>query len=353
MQVGSHALLRFDSTEFRRTLAAYWKRHRFFSNVDLQADVATRIAALEQHSLYGPQQAKRSVVALLCGYHMLSAQIAIDQCDFDKAIDHLNKAYMVAKERELLKLKAACLLWRGWTLKERGEVKAMQQDVEGALVDFAHATNDFLLACKQAQRLPAAMQGPLLLVLGEVNAHTAKHPQEFHIAIKKIEEAEAFIGKEVDEEDIYFIQLDEERYYLQRAAAYLASCNPLACYPRDARRELRNAHAAAPTPLPKRRYAYNMILQATSSVIEGQAYLAKKRLASADDCFGEATQKATEALVLVKDIHSQVNIARIEKLCMDLRATAFGKENVDVANLEVEITAAKLQPYSASERALA
>jgi tetratricopeptide (TPR) repeat protein len=340
-QGGSHALLRFDSTEFRRTLAAYYKRLRFFSNVDLEADVAQRIAVLEQHSLYGPQEAKRSVATLLCGYHRLSSSIATDQCDFDKAIDHLNKAYVVAKERELLQLKAACLLQRGWTLNERGEVKAMQHDVEGALLDFAHATNDFLLACKQAQRSPAAMQGPLLASLGQVSANTAKDPQEFHLAIKKLEEAEAFIGKGGDEEDIHFIQLDEERYYLDRAAAYLASCNLLACYPRDARRELRNALAAAPTPLPKRRYAYNMILQATSSVIEGRGHLAKKRLASADDCFGEATQKATEALVLVKDIQSQVNVARIEKLCTDLRATPFGKENVDVARLEVEITAAK------------
>ncbi len=340
-QVGSSALAHFDSTESRLTLAAYWKRHRFLLSVDLQADVAQRIAVLEQRYLYGPQEAKRSMATLLCGYHMLSAQIATDQCDFDKAIDHLNKAYMVAKERELLKLQGACLLRRGWALKERGDVKAMQHDFEGALVDFAHAKNDFLLACKQAQRLPAAMQGQLLSSLGQVSANTAKHPQEFHLAIKKMEEAEAFVGKGGGEEDIHFIQLDEERYYLNRAAAYLASSNPLACYPRDARRELRDAHAAAPTPLPKRRSAYNRILQATSYVIEGQADLAKKRLASADDCFGEATQKATEALVLVKDIHSQVNVARIEKLCTDLRATPFGKENVDVASLEVEITAAK------------
>jgi hypothetical protein len=337
-QVGSSALAPFDSTEFRRTLAAYWTRLRY---VDLQADVAKRIAVLEQHYLYGPQQAKCSVATLLCGYQMLSSLIATDQCDFDSAIDHLNKAYMVAKERELLKLKAACLLRRGWALNERGEVKAMRHDVEGALVDFAHATNDFLLACKQAQRLPAAMQGQLLSSLGQVSANTAKHPQEFHLAIKKMEEAEAFVGKGGGEEDIHFIQLPEERYYLNRAAAYLASSNSLACYPRDARKELRNAHAAAPTPLPKRRSAYIMILQATSYVIEGQAHLAKKRLGFADDCFSEATQKATEALVLVKDIHSQVNVARIEKLCTDLRATPFGKENVDVARLEVEITAAK------------
>jgi len=43
----------------------------------------------------------------------------------------------------------------------------------------------------------------------------------------------------------------------------------------------------------------------------------------------------------VKAIDSQVNVARIEKICTDLRATPYGKENVDVASLEVEVTAAR------------
>ncbi len=277
-QVSTSSLPSFDLTEYRITLSSYWKRHRFLLSVDLETDVSSRIAVLEQRYLYGPQEMKRSIATLLCGYHMLSANIATDQRDFDSAIEHLNKAYVVAKERRLTKLEGACLLRRGWALKERGEEKGMEQDYDGALLDFTHAANDFMLAFKEAKRLPGAMHGSLLLSVGKLSADTAKSPQEFHTAIKKIEEAEGFIGKGVDDEDIHFIQIDEERYYLDRAAAYLASTNPLACYPRDARRELRHAIAVAPNPLPKRRHAYNMVLEAKSYVIEGQAHVTRKRM---------------------------------------------------------------------------
>ncbi len=49
----------------------------------------------------------------------------------------------------------------------------------------------------------------------------------------------------------------------------------------------------------------------------------------------------SEAIVLVRDIDSQVNIARIEKICTHLQATPYGKGNVDLAGLEVEIATAK------------
>lgn len=341
IQPASSAVPVFDPAEYRFTLSSYWKRHRFLLSVDLETDVANRIAVLEQQYLYGPTEAKRSTATLLCGYHMLSSNMATDQRNFDNAIVHLNKAYAVAKERKLAKLEGACLLRRGWALKERGEEKGMEHDFDAALVDFTHASSDFMLAFREVKRLPNAMQGSLLLSIGKLNADTAKNPQEFHLAIKKIEEAEGFVGKSVDEEDIHFIQLDEERYYLDRAAAYLASSNPLFCYPRDARKELRHAISVAPTPLPKRRHAYNMVLEAKSYAVEGHASLARKRTAQADDCFSAATRKATEAILLVRDIDSQVNVARIEKLCADLQATPYGKGNVDLAGLEVEIATAK------------
>ena len=176
--------------------------------------------------------------------------------------------------------------------------------------------------------------------LGRLQADTAKTPAELHQAIKKVDGIENIVGK-TSESYIDFIEVDEERYYLNRAAAYLASPTLIACYPRDARRELRNAIAAAPIPLHKRRHAYNMILEAKSYVIEGQAHLTKKRLTYADDCFNQATKEVTEAIIIVKDIDSQVNVMRIEKICADLRLTPFGKENIDLANLEVEIMSAK------------
>jgi len=144
-----------------------------------------------------------------------------------------------------------------------------------------------------------------------------------------------------DEEDIHFIQLDEERYYLDRAASYLASANPLACYPQDARRELRNALGAAPTPIPQRRHAYNMVLEAKSYVIEGEAHTRKKRATLADTCYAKATKKASEALHIVRHINSTINIGRIEQLYKQVKETPYAVNNVDVASLEVELMATK------------
>lgn len=173
------------------------------------------------------------------------------------------------------------------------------------------------------------------------NADQSKTPSEFHQAILQIDKVEPFVGKKPDDEDIHFIQLDEERYYLDRAAAYLASSNLLACYPRDARRELRSALAAAPHPIPKRRHAYNMVLEAKSYVIEGRAHTQKKRQTLADTCYANATKKASEALTIARDIDSPINLSRIGKIYDEVKETLYAMKNVDVASLEVELMAAK------------
>jgi len=334
----------FDLLEYQATLHAYWKKHRAHLNDAGETEIEERITLLEKAYIYGSKDTKRQIAMLLCGYHMLSSNIATDQRDFDEAISHLNKAYAVAKQRKLVKLEGACLLRRGWALKERGEASTMQGNIPAALEDFAFAARDFHLALSLTTKLSPSLHGSILLSLGKLAADQAKHPSDFHQAIIQIDKAEPFVGKKVDEEGIHFIQLDEERYYLDRAAAYLASASPLACYPRDARRELRSALAAAPTPIPQRRQAYNMILEAKSYVIEGQANTQRKRPTLADTCYATATQKASEALSLVREIHSTINLGRIEQIYEHVKETPYAKESVDLASLEVELMAAK-RPY--------
>ncbi len=331
----------FDLPEYQTTLLSYWKKHRLYLSIDIEAGVEKRIAALEKEYIYGSKDAKRTIATLLCGYQMLASNIATDQRDFDNAVVHLNKAYAVATESRLVKLQGACLLRRGWALKERGEEYTMQCNIPAALEDLAFATKDFRLALTLASKLSAGVQGSILLSLGKLKADQAKDPSEFRQAIVQIGKAEPFVGKKADEEDIHFIQLDEQRYHLDRAATYLASANSLVCYPKDARRELRNALAAAPTPLPQRRQAYNIVLEAKSYVLEGAVYTQKKRPALADTCYGKAVKKAGEALHIVRDINSPINVARIEKLYEDIQRAPYANKNVDLASLEVELMAAK------------
>jgi tetratricopeptide (TPR) repeat protein len=330
----------FDIAEYTQALKTYWQHNRQQTLSPFIGEIDARIHWLEWEFLYGAETNQKQVAELLCGYHILRANNARDLQEYDTAIDHFNQAYTLAKNNKLKKLQAGILCRRGGVFKERGEEVAVLHDFAAAQRDFSFATNDFTLALTLDRAISPIVQGSLVMSLGRLQADTAQTAAALHQSIKEIEGIETIVGKNSDG-DTHFVEVDEERYYLNRAAAYLASSNPLACYPRDARRELRNAVAVAPTPLPKRRHAYNMVLEAKSYMIEGQAYLTKKRLTDADDCFSQATRKATEAIAIVKDIDSQVNVTRIEKICADLRVTPFGKENIDLASLEVEITSAK------------
>ena len=336
----------FDYEEYKIALTSFWKQHRLYTGSTSVTDIGMRISVLEHELLYeeSDSKQKKKIAALLCGYHMLSSNIAMDQQNANSAISHLNYAHTVAKEKRLTRLQGGILLRRGWVFKERGEAYASQHQFDQAEKDFRLAAKDFTLGLTLSKYLPLGMRGSLILAVGTLAADQAKTPTELSDAIEKIDEAEPFIGKKSQDNDIHFIQPDEERYYIDRAAAYLSASNPLACSPKKARRELQYAIAVQPKPTPKRREAYNMVLEAKSYVIEGQTATTQKRLTHAGDCFGKATKKANEAIVLVKDIHSQVNLSRIEKIWGELQPTPFAKNNADLGYLEVQIFAVK-HPY--------
>ncbi len=333
----------FNYEEYKATLTKLWKQHRMHSGSTCVTEIDLRTSVVEHELLYGEADIKEKdkIAALLCGHRMLSSNIATDLQDFDNAIRHLNYAHIVAKERGLTHLQGGILLRRGWALNERGEAYILQNQLELAQADFTKAAGDFTVGLALSEKLPGWMYGSLVFSQGRLAAWQSKTQGELHNAILKIEEALPFVGKKSEEANIHFIHLDEERYYRVLAAAYLASTNPLACYPRDARR---NLTLATPSLLPKRQKAYNMILESKSFVIEGQAALTRKKIGHADDCFSKATEKALKAILIVKDIGSRANVTRIEKIWQDLQATPFAENNADLGYLEVQIFTAK-HPY--------
>jgi hypothetical protein len=335
------AIKLFDYQEYKATIRGLWKQHRLNTTVTSQTDIDSRIAVLEKELLYGQNSQKKRVASLLCGYHMIASNIAADQQDSDRAITHLNHAYLVAKEKELARLQGATLLRRGWALKERGEEYTRTQQFDLAQADFDFAAKDFAVGLTLSNQLPASMQGSLFLSMGKLAADRAITAPELHQAMKKIDETQPFIGKKSDEEDIHFIQIDEELYYMDRAAAYLSACDPIACYPKDARRELRNALAVQPTPIPKRRLAYNMVLEAKSYLLEGHTQTGHMKKAQAAESYEQATKIAAKALPLVVSIQSTVNLSRIRHLCSEIAQTDYGKQSLVLARLEVEIAKAK------------
>ena len=336
----------FDHEEYRIALKDFWEHHHRDAGSINHAEIALRTSVLEHELLYEEKDRdqKKKIAALLCGHHMLCSTIATDQQDFDTAIVHLNYAYTVAKERRFIQLQGGILLRRGWVLNERGEAYALHNQLDLAQADFQRAKKDFDIGLTLSKKLPASMQGSLLLSQGRLAAWQATRPDALHRAIVKLDEAYPFTGKKSKEADIHFINLSEERYHRVRAAAYLASTNPLACYPREARKELRNANLVALKACTKRQEVYTTILESKSYVIEGQALLTRKKRGQADDCFSKATKKANEAIMTASKIVSKANITRIERIWQDLQATPFAENNADLGYLEVQIFTAK-HPY--------
>src|SRR5262249_3396799 len=128
-------------------------------------------------------------------------------------------------------------------------------------------------------------------------------------------------------EDVYFLNLDEERFHLSVAASYMHSMADTAHYPKDARRELRNALALRTGPREKSRDAYETILFAKSYLLEKE--------------YEEATRLAKEALVQAQAVGSKENLARVAALCDSLLRSDYGKKGDDVAELAVAVMSAQ------------
>lgn len=313
----------FSLEEYRCALGNYWQRHRTDTLLGEISDIHRRIHVLERKALYGEQRVKEQSIPLLCGYHMLLANFDADREHYDAAIIHLNEAYVLAKEKHLSRLQATILLRRGWACKERGEKFARLPDFEAAQRDFTCAATDYQAALNISKQAYPNLMGAITVSLGKIGAETAHTPKEFKDAIVKIDQAASFVGRDSDDEDLHFVHTDEVRYHLDRAQAYLIAPERVVQYPKDARRELREALSATQPPYPKRRQAYISVLDAQSYFIERE--------------YEQAAKKAREAVILAREIGSTINITRVASLYEVMSVSDGPKNNVDMAVLEIEL----------------
>lgn len=321
-----------DLHEYRQALKKYWSLNLTSTAMVVWQEMSQRVACLEQAFLYGSnEQRKRLPFArLLCEYQMVLGNIARDQEWYDTAIKHFNRAYIVAKNEQIYAVQAAILAGRGSVFLDRASVYRDTLPPDCARQYVSLAVDDFRLARDIGKRDPSVGdKGYVQLSFGLALANTATDSQQLHLALNEMDAAEPFIGRELPRVDGggIFVTLDEERYHLDRAAAYLSAPVKIAQYPKDARRELRSAVAAQISTKAQRRQAYNTILCAKSYLIEG--------------AYEETTKKAQEALVLAKAIHSHVNLARVSAICRVLQTSDYGKSHIEVPALEIEVAKAK------------
>ena len=310
-----------DVAEYRAALVQYCAAFRVGDIQEFLADIRRRISTLHREAPFANPLDKREMFTLLCAYYILAGDIAKDQMRLGEAIVLHSRAITVAEENILYDLWAYALRQRGNGYVDRAQITAGLKGFAAAQTDFEAAACDMQAAQHLEVTISPHRQATIALSAGVTLAWTARDRQELLKALKVIDQATGQIGAPADEQSIITLKLDQERYHLNRAVAYLASPFQIACSPAGARQALEEATRAT-TPTQKRRQTDNALLLAKSYLVEG--------------LYPMATTYAEDALDLVKDISSHWKLAYVEGLYRGLRASTYGKSS-EVARLGVKL----------------
>lgn len=291
-----------DFQSFSLALPSYWEKHLSSTAKEDIDTLLLKIGLLHDAVLYVKGEDKNTVIELLSRYHILVAFIVDDHPQFQSAILHLNRAAILAQSLGNKELYAAALYRRGNALFVQGNTAA--------------AMRDYSLSLENA--VSEQLKGALLLKLGQAQAKAALNQKEFSSALKTLDKGGLIAQRGGFGSDEHFLRLRVDRYHLDKASALIHSPIASLRFPNEALDEL--IYAAGPDVTC--RSAYNNILQARAYIEKGW--------------YPVAASLAEDALPMVKSIQSEVNIARINSIHMDLSRSSYGN-SPDVARLGAKL----------------
>ncbi|MBV9688997.1 MAG: hypothetical protein JO202_04715 [Ktedonobacteraceae bacterium] len=282
-----------DLTALRADWQRYWTNNGRGTAWASLPEIAAKVGLL--YEVLPCSSQTYSVRELLCLYHILIAHILRDQQAFSEAIAHLNRAVRLAKEiaHDELRVNA---------LSRRGHASFESSDMEKALINYRAAE-------KLLPKVPHYMGGIVMLFMGHAQVESTQDKQAQRQGLKTMDAAANLIGLS-GPIDYPSFQLDIARYHLTKGEALIGMG-----WNKDAVTELSSAQR---NPKLLRRTAYSDILEAQALANQGK--------------FDRAASLLESAIVVVKDIQSAVNAARIGKLYTQLKASTFGN-NPEVARL--------------------
>jgi hypothetical protein len=309
-----------EVAEYRTALIQYCASFHLSGLQHSLRDIKRRISTLHREAPFANLAEKPEMWMLLCRYYILAGDIIRDQMGLDEGIGLYSRAIIVAAEQACYDLWAFALRQRGNGYLDRGEITAGLKGFAAAQADIEAAARDMQAALHLERYISPHRKATIVLSAGATEAHMARDRQELLRALKVIDQATGQIDKPADEGGIT-LKLDQERYHLNRAVAFLASPFQIARSPASAREEL-EAATRATEPTHKVRQAWNATLLAKSYLIEGR--------------YAMATARAEDTLDLLKDIGSSTQLAYVEALYRGLRTSPHGK-HPDVAELGVKL----------------
>ena len=293
--VTSHKLT-LDVQEYTSLLNSFWTT--FLSNPTQISMININLCIDALYRELPRVREKKPLQELLCRFHDLAACILRDQQKYDEALVQLEKALSFA---EMLR---------------SDELKVLVLYDYGIILWQADRPDDALKKYEQArryeQRLPGNLKDSLLLETGSTEALTAETPEKRDAVIALVDQVGNRLrssSKRI-EEDPYFLGLNLDRYYLTRSFSLVAVGRN-----REAIDELELVKVGPERP---RRQALKDINRAQAHANLGE--------------YSEAASFAASGLVIVQQVNSVSNIARVERMYKQFPRGLF-KHDDDVARL--------------------
>ncbi len=283
-----------DVKEYQKQLARLFATH---VSTAVQSAISTALVSVDElyHELPHTSQEQPQIQSLLCDYHQFISILLCEHCNYDGAIEHLNKASRFAEFGD--EQKALVFQERGLTLWKANRL-------DEALCDFGRAW-------QLEKKLPNNLRGLFLLESGRARAQNAETKQERAEVLRSIDLVGSIIRANRQEEDPHLTQLDLDCYHLYKGAVLITIG-----WNKEAAEELQLIKGFSQYPL---RQVYCDILQAQAYTNRGM--------------YEHAAGLVEFALETALEVNSEVNIVRIRKLFQQLQQSPY-KNSPDVARID-------------------
>jgi tetratricopeptide (TPR) repeat protein len=305
-----------DIQEYHASLLSYWKLGYTGTAETALKDLGQRIHALHDTVLYVNSTQKDQMKRLLCGYHMRRAEVARELSYTGSALEHLNKAVILARQEKYADLEATALYRRGEYFFDNWNFQLALKDLKTA------QTLDRAPAPKYA--IPPQVKGRILNARGLVESRIAMTNQDMKEALSWVDLSEQYVQPTVDD-DVYALDLTRVRYLLNRAKTMVGS--PVKeLHMVDEAYDVNTEMIQQSDPEQKRFHAYHVL---DSTIVQSIYYMDKSY-------FPIATTLAQDALSMMEEMNSTIHLPMTVRLYENLRATSYGK-STEVAELGLRL----------------
>lgn len=286
-----------DFQDYEDHIANFW-RSSATKQTPIFSDLLTRVSRLEEAVLYSKEE-QRSLAASLLGHYLLLAGNAYRyRGHIARAIEYLDKAFVLAHERNDEELLAKVHYVRGFTFFNRWT----NQDTDdrttliAALQDF-NAAEQMVCEAQRAGTNRAFSPSLITAILadgGRAAAYNATTQKDCLAAAHKVERAGKIVCASHFSPDTHFLRIDKGWWHIDKAEAFLAGGWPDLAIEHLESMEKGDLQA-------RQRYLYREIIQAEAYIAKGWGDIGIMYLERTLDALDQTTVR--RHLTHIKRIH--------------------------------------------------